>query len=97
MISLLEVKNFIRATDEDDALVSALMNSAKSYLATAIDNYETVYESADDAWKAKADLALEMLVADWYENRTPTARPVASSIQLLITQLQLDGVSNENS
>ena len=97
MISLMEVKNFIRATDEDDALVSALMNSAKSYLATAVDNFETVYESADDAWKAKADLALEMLVADWYENRTPTERPVSSAIQLLIIQLQLDGVNNENS
>lgn len=97
MISLMEVKNFIRATDEDDALVSALMYSAKSYLATAVDNFETVYESADDAWKAKADLALEMLVADWYENRTPTERPVSSAIQLLIIQLQLDGVNNENS
>lgn len=93
----MEVKNFIRATDEDDALVSALMSSAKSYLATAVDNFETVYESADDAWKAKADLALEMLVADWYENRTPTERPVSSAIQLLIIQLQLDGVNNENS
>lgn len=97
MISLMEVKNFIRATDEDDALVSALMSSAKSYLATAVDSFETVYESADDAWKAKADLALEMLVADWYENRTPTERPVSSAIQLLIIQLQLDGVNNENS
>lgn len=93
MVSLLEVKNYIRATDEDDELVLSLMDAAEAYLQGAVDNYVEAYADGTQQWKAKADLCKKLLVADWYENRTPQEHPVSSAIKLLITQLQLDGVA----
>ena len=90
MTTLTDVKNYIRATDEDDELVRSLMDAADSYLQGAVDDYASVYPNASTAWQAKADLAKKLLVADWYENRTPTERPVSPAIRLIITQLQLE-------
>lgn len=89
MVTLNDAKNYCRATDEDDVLVENLIQASKSYLDGAIDGFSLKYETAGQEWQAKADLCIKMLVADWYENREPTARPSNSAIELLITQLQL--------
>lgn len=96
MLTLVDAKNYCRATDEDDALVQGLLEASESYLEGAVDDYTTKYAGASSAWKAKADLARKLLIADWYENRLATERPVSSAISLLITQLQLEGVANES-
>lgn len=93
MLTLTDAKNYCRATDEDDALVQNLLDASESYLADAVDDFSTKYASADAAWQAKADLARKMLIADWYELRLPTERPVSPAIRLLITQLQYKAVA----
>lgn len=89
MLTLTDVKNYIRATDEDDEMVRSMMSAAVSYLQGAVDDYNTKYNTAGLEWQAKADLAQKLLIADWYENRTPMDRPVSASVALIITQLQL--------
>lgn len=96
MLSIYDVKNYIKA-DDDDESIRPLMDAAESYLQGAIDNYKAVYAKAGKDWQAKADLAKKLLIADWYENRTPTERPVTSAVSLLITQLQLEGTKDEDS
>ena len=93
MLTLTDVKNYLRATDEDDALVQSLMLAANGYLEGAVDNFASVYDNADENWKAKADLCMKLLCCDWYENRTPVGRPGSSAVELLITQLQLTEVN----
>ena len=97
MLTVYEVKNFIRADDDDEAIKS-LMDAAESYLIGAVDNFEEKYKNADKSWQAKADLAKKLLIADWYENREPVEKPKIDSVTLLIGQLQLEGVKygNEN-
>ena len=90
MLTLADVKNYLRATDEDDTLIQSLMSASQSYMASAVDNFDTVYASAGADWQAKADLACKLLCCDWYENRTPVGRPSNSAVALLITQLQLE-------
>lgn len=92
MLTLTDTKNYIRATDDDDDMVRSLMDAAESYMAGAVDNYAVVYASAGHDWQAKADLCKKLLIADWYENRTPTERPTTASVRLLIAQLQLKRV-----
>ena len=91
MLTLTDVKTYIRATDEDDDMVRALMSAAVSYLEGAVSDYAERYETGGQAFQAKADLAQEMLIADWYENRTPVDRPVSPAVRLLIAQLQAVG------
>lgn len=90
MLNITDVKNFIRATDDDDELVQNLMLAADSYLDGAISNYNEIYSNSSPKWQAKADLAKKLLIADWYENRTPTEVPTNSAIKLIITQLELE-------
>jgi len=95
MLTLNDVKNFIRVdTEADDNLIYALMDASESYMEGAVDNYTATYESTDARWQAKADLARKLLIADWYENREAVERPVSPSIRLLLAQLQLEGVSH---
>ena len=96
MLTLNDVKNYIRVdTDADDALVYALMNAADSYMEGAVDNYTDTYLHAGEKWQAKADLAKKLLIADWYEHREATERPVSPAIRLLLTQLQLEGSATQ--
>lgn len=89
-MTLQDVKLYLRIdNDTEDALISELMSAADSYLDDAIDNFSTRYTNGSAAWKAKADTAKKLLIADWYENRLPVERPVAPAVVLLITQLQL--------
>lgn len=90
MLTLSETKNYIRATYEDDDLVQTLMDASESYLQGAVDNYTDKYSTASPEWQKKADLARKLLIADWYENRTPTERPVSPAVRLIISQLQLE-------
>ena len=93
MVTLQDAKNYCRATDEDDSMVQNLILSAESYLDGAVDDFSLKYANAGENWKRKADLCELMLIADWYENRTPTQRPSNSAIELLIVQLQLEAVT----
>ena len=93
MVTLQDAKNYCRATDEDDTMVQSLISAAESYLDGAVGDFPLKYQNAGENWKRKADLAELMLVADWYENRTPTQRPSNSAIELLIVQLQLEAVT----
>lgn len=89
-MTLSDVKLFLRVDgDSEDILINDLMNAADNYLAGAIDNFDEKYQNADNNWKAKADQAKRLLIADWYENRLAVGRPEMSAITLLITQLQL--------
>ena len=94
-MTLTEAKNFCRASDEDDVLVQSLIDASESYMRGAVDNFTERYAAADASWKAKADLARKLLITDWYENRLPTARPVAPAVSLLLIQLQLE-TTDEN-
>ena len=93
MLTLVDAKNYCRATDEDDALVQGLLDASESYLEGAVDDYTTKYANASASWQAKADLARKLMIADWYENRLATERPISSAVNLLITQLQLAVIS----
>ena len=93
MLDLTEVKNYIRADDDDDMVLS-LMKASFSYMEGAVDDFAVKYQTLDANWIAKADLCMKLLVADWYENRTPMERPTNSAIPLLLAQLQLEGVQN---
>lgn len=95
MLTLIDAKNYCRATDEDDLLVQNLLDASESYLEAAVDNYTNKYAYGSVAWQNKADLARKLLVADWYENRLATERPVSSAVNLLITQLQLEAIPEE--
>jgi hypothetical protein len=88
MLTLNDAKAYCRATDEDDVLVQQLMDASESYLEGAVDDYTIKYANCGTSWQAKADLARKLLVADWYENRLATERPVSPAIRLLLVQLQ---------
>ena len=96
MVSLTDAKNYCRATDDDDILIESLISASNSYMDGAIDGFSSMYEQAGQNWRAKADLCMKMLIADWYERREPTERPSNSAIDLLITQLQLEKIQSEN-
>lgn len=93
MLDINTVKNYIRA-DEDDDMVLSLIEASKSYMQGAVDDFDEKYANNGANWQSKADLAMKMLIADWYENRVSVGRPANASVTLLITQLQLEGVQN---
>lgn len=89
-MELNDVKLFLRVDgNNEDILINDLIKTAHSYMAGAVDNFDEKYQNADDRWKAKADQAMRLLIADWYENRLAVGRPEMSAVALLITQLQL--------
>ena len=89
-MTLSEMKAYLRVDDSvDDSLIQNLMDAAESYLTEAVDDYDAKYTANGANWQRKADLAMMLLVTDWYEQRLPSSRPVSSAVELLITQLQL--------
>lgn len=88
MWTIYAVKNYIRA-DEDDEMVAALMEDARSYMQGAISDFEERYASASADWQAKADLAMAQIVAYNYEHRGDDNAEFPASVRLKITQLQL--------
>ena len=95
VLTLEAVKDFLRVDGSaEDALLTTLLLASDSYLQGAIDHYKERLAEAEgqqgDTWAEKAKLARLLLIADWYENRTPTERPTSAAVSLLITQLQLE-------
>lgn len=92
MITLDTVKTYLRvSTTAEDGLLQGLIAASDSYMEGAVSNYSDKYENSDDKWQYKADLAQLMLIADWYEHRLQEERPVSGAVNLLLTQLQIEG------
>lgn len=90
-MTLNDVKNYIRAVDEDDNIVLLCMESAKSYLQDAVDDFDNRYANGTQSWKAKADLAMMQLCGNYYENRGETDNiDIPKTVRLIIYQLQND-------
>lgn len=84
------MKLFLRVDgNEEDTLIQNLIQASEAYLEDAIDDFQTKYNEKGELWRAKADLARKLLIADWFENRLPTTTPPQASVSLLIVQLQL--------
>lgn len=96
MLTINNVKNYIRA-DEDDDIIKMMIAWAKGYMEGAIDNFDALYEDADRHMQAKADIAMLELIACRYENRGELNASIPQSARDIITQLQLDGVKYEKS
>lgn len=91
-----DVKNYIRAVDEDDSIVLLCIESAKSYLQDAVDNFDIKYANSSDSWRSKADMAMLQLCSSFYENRGEIdGIDIPRTARLIIYQLQNGGVSNE--
>lgn len=90
-----DVKNYIRAIDEDDNIVQLCMESAKSYLQDAVDDFDMKYANSSTSWRAKADMAMMQLCSYYYENRGETDNiDIPKAARLIIYQLQNGGVTN---
>lgn len=89
MLTLSDVKNYIRATDEDDNIVRGLIASADSYLTGAITGYSDRYTESS-SFASLADLAKLQIIACWYEQREASS-DIPATARLAITQLQLGG------
>lgn len=87
-MTLNDVKLYLRidGTNEDN-LINELITASESYMRDAISDFDD--KKADPEWLAKAEQAQRLLIADWFENRLPTARPANAAVTLIITQLQL--------
>ena len=93
MLTVAEVKEHLRIDhDADDALLAGLIKSANNYMKSAIDDFDgkmAVAEDTDgDTWASAAKLAQMILIADWYEHRTPVEAGKPTSVTMIITQLQ---------
>lgn len=68
MLSLDDVKNFIRVDyDDDDNLINLLIDNAEIYLKDAIDDYDSKIKN--ERFQNKARLAMLVLISNWYDNR----------------------------
>lgn len=95
MYNLTDVKNYIRATDEDDAVVVACMESARSYIQGAVDGFDTKYASAPTSWQNKADVAMMQLCGCFYEHRGDDSVDIPATVRLMLYQLQLSNNGGE--
>lgn len=94
-MTLEELKNYIKVDySADDALILQLQRSAVEYLLAAIDAEAT---EADFSELERFNLAVAMLVAHWYENRSATTtsngqmmtvNEIPYAIKPMIRQLQ---------
>lgn len=80
-----ELKNYLRVEiTDDDGLISSLQTAAEEYL----DNAGVAKDYTKELYK----LAVELLVSNWYENRSvsseKTLSKVSFSIDTIIAQLK---------
>lgn len=91
MLTVAEVKQHLRIDyDTDDEMLAGLIRSADNYMRSAIDDYDAKIEASTDGdtWAEAAKLVEKILVADWYENRTPAEAGKVTSVQMILYQLQ---------
>ena len=89
MLNVADVKAHLRIDhDADNELLAGLIRSADNYLRSAIDDFDAKTAAEDTDWNEAAKLAEKILIADWYENRTPVEVSKPTSVTMIITQLQ---------
>ena len=93
MLTVAEVKQHLRVDyDADDTMLAGLIRSADNYMRSAIDDFDAKFAASEnsegDDWAEAAKLAEKILIADWYENRTPVEAGKVTSVQMIIYQLQ---------
>jgi len=86
VISLEEVKTFIRVDyDDDDNLIELLIDNAENYLKDAIDDYDSKIEN--ERFKNKTRLAILVLVSNWYDNRDFTEFKIEEKVRYTLHSL----------
>ena len=93
MLTVAEVKEHLKIDhNADDMLLAGLIKSANNYMISAVDDFEKKMVAAEatdgDTWAPAAKLAQMILIAGWYENRTPVEAGKPTSVTMIITQLQ---------
>lgn len=85
MVDLVKIKQFLHLdTDAEDELLNSYAQAAESYIKAACGKGVNMYDS-------RAELVQEMLIADWFENRTMYASgSYSQTISSIILQLQLE-------
>lgn len=106
-MTLEEAKLYLRVdTDDDDALIQALITAAESYIAQqtgktktlvgADENGQPIYEDIKESelW----ELAVKLLLAHWYENRgvekassRNTIAKISHSVDALVNHIAMCG------
>lgn len=76
MITLQEVKEYARIDiDEDDQLLQTLITAAVAYLKNATGKeYPKTDEAGNTISYELEKIYLQLLIAYWYENRTPAGK-----------------------
>lgn len=84
-MDLQEVKRFLRVDyDDDDELISSLINSAEEYIRSACGIGVNLQSE-------RARTVERMLISDWYESRSPYGQgKYSQSITTMLVQLQLE-------
>lgn len=93
MIELQEVKDYLRVDiEEDDPLLETLIIAAVEYLKNATGKEYPATDEEGNAIKYELEkIYLKLLIAYWYENRTPAGKVGEEFSQMtksLILQLQ---------
>ena len=89
MVTLEKLKLYLRIdVDDEDELLTDLLNTAKNYLHGAVSNFDEYY-LADEKFASKADFLQMVLAAEFYLNRDNDApRSFSYTVNSLIAQLQ---------
>lgn len=93
MIELQEVKDYLRVDiEEDDPLLETLIIAAVEYLKNATGKEYPATDEEGNAIKYELEkIYLKLLIAYWYENRTPAGKvgeEFSQMIKSLMLQLQ---------
>ncbi len=95
MLTLTDVKHALRIdSDIDDAYLDKLMQSADSYMRSAITDYDELREESAETetndFNAKADIVQLAIIMELYEHRVADNRtmPYSTVIRYMINQLQ---------
>jgi uncharacterized phage protein (predicted DNA packaging) len=93
MITVSNIKEYLYIPSEvnnDDVLISTMVDTAYSYLRGAVDNFDDKYETDTD-FANLADAYATIYVAELYQNRNQFTESGAPSFltRALITQIQL--------
>lgn len=87
-VTLDQLKNYLRVDiDDDDALLTHMLATARDYLTGAVSKFDEYYTSYED-FARKADLLQMILVAEFYQNRDNETVNFSYTAKSLIAQLQ---------
>lgn len=106
-MTLEEAKNYLRVdTDDDDALIQALITAAESYINQQTGKTKMIVGTGEDGQPVYKDikeselwkLAVKLLLAHWYENRgvekassRNTIAKISHSVDALVNHIALCG------